>query len=135
MKNVKLFLKTVIKKDSNLVIHIFLCWYFLFHTFVGFAQRSSFGPDISRAIARPREDGKLDLIEQTWFQDHSVFKKQESPAKLSILNSYSFRGLFLVTGISSTLALVIFYVLLIKSKVTSCREFEPFNGLKSSIWL
>ena len=80
-------------------------------------------PDISWAIAKLREDGKLDMIQQTWFQYHSVFKKQESPTKPSILDSYSFCGLFLVTGTSSTLALIIFYVFLIRNKLTS--EGQP----------
>ena len=80
-------------------------------------------PDISWAIAKLREDGKLDMIQQTWFQDQSVLKKQESPTKPSILDSYSFRGLFLVTGTSSTLALIIFYVFLIRNKLTS--EGQP----------
>ena len=79
--------------------------------------------DISRAIAKLREDGELHKIHQTWFQDHSVFKKQESLTKPSILDSYSFRGLFLVTITSSTLALIIFYVFLIKNKLTN--EGQP----------
>ncbi|RVW75482.1 Glutamate receptor 2.7 [Vitis vinifera] len=88
-----------------------------------FPKGSPLVPDISWAIAKLREDGKLDMIQQTWFQDQSVFKKQESPTKPSILDSYSFRGLFLVTGTSSTLALIIFYVFLIRNKLTS--EGQP----------
>ena len=79
--------------------------------------------DISRAIAKLREDGELHKMQQTCFQDHSVFEKQESLTKPSILDSYSFRGLFLVTGASSTLALIIFYVFLIKNKLTN--EGQP----------
>ncbi|CBI17829.3 unnamed protein product, partial [Vitis vinifera] len=88
-----------------------------------FPKGSPLVPDISWAIAKLREDGKLDMIQQTWFQDQSVFKKQESPTKPSIFDSYSFRGLFLVTGTSSTLALIIFYVFLIRNKLTS--EGQP----------
>ena len=79
--------------------------------------------DISRAIAKLREDGELHKIEQTWFQDQSVFEKQESLTKPSILDFYSFRGLFLITGTSLTLALIIFYVFLIKNKLTN--EGQP----------
>ena len=79
--------------------------------------------DISRAIAKLREDGELHKIEQTWFQDQSVFEKQESLTKPSILDFYSFRGLFLITGTSLTLALIIFYVFLIRNKLTS--EGQP----------
>ncbi|CBI17828.3 unnamed protein product, partial [Vitis vinifera] len=88
-----------------------------------FPKGSPLVQDISRAIAKLRADGELHKIQQTWFQDHSVFKKQESLTKPSILDSYSFRGLFLVTGTSSTLALIIFYVFLIKNKLTS--EGQP----------
>lgn len=58
-------------------------------------------------------------MEKIWFQEHSVFKKQESPTQPSNVDSYSFRGLFLVTGITSTVALVLSYVLTIKNEVTS----------------
>lgn len=88
-----------------------------------FPKGSPLVHDISRAIAKLREDGELHKIEQTWFQDQSVFEKQESLTKLSILDFYSFRGLFLITGTSLTLALIIFYVFLIKNKLTN--EGQP----------
>ncbi|KAL6331906.1 hypothetical protein AAG906_020254 [Vitis piasezkii] len=88
-----------------------------------FLKGSPLVHEISRAMAKLKEDGELHKIEQTWFQDQSVFKKQESLTKPSILDFYSFRGLFLVTGTSSTLALIIFYVFLIINKLTN--EGQP----------
>ncbi|KAL6332020.1 hypothetical protein AAG906_020377 [Vitis piasezkii] len=78
-----------------------------------------------------REDGKLDMIQQTWFQDQSICKKQESPTKPSILDSYSFRGLFLVTGTSSTLALIIFYVFQIRNKLTNISDHPTDNNIST----
>ncbi|KAL3744056.1 hypothetical protein ACJRO7_013326 [Eucalyptus globulus] len=50
--------------------------------------------------------GKLYLISQNWFQNHSLYTNQDSAAKVARLDSYSFRGLFLITGITSALATI-----------------------------
>ncbi|KDO58533.1 hypothetical protein CISIN_1g044527mg [Citrus sinensis] len=78
-----------------------------------FQKGSPLVHDISRAIARLREEGTLAKIENVWFntQQSSNFMHEDStssnPSSLSLAN---FGGLFLITGISSTLALVIFLV-------------------------
>ncbi|KAL9453987.1 hypothetical protein AB3S75_009565 [Citrus x aurantiifolia] len=78
-----------------------------------FQKGSPLVHDISRAIARLREEGNLAKIENVWFntQQSSNFMHEDftssNPSSLSLAN---FGGLFLITGISSTLALVIFLV-------------------------
>ncbi|KDO38026.1 hypothetical protein CISIN_1g041608mg, partial [Citrus sinensis] len=75
-----------------------------------FQKGSSLVHDISKAIARLREEGTLTKIENEWFIDRqSSFMHKgsisDNPSSLSLTN---FGGLFLITGISLTLALVIF---------------------------
>ncbi|KAH9794054.1 hypothetical protein KPL71_004762 [Citrus sinensis] len=67
-----------------------------------FQKGSPLVHDISRAIARLREEGTLTKIENEWFNDRqSSFMHDDSirnnPSSLSLTN---FGGLFLVTGIS-----------------------------------
>ncbi|XP_056176779.1 glutamate receptor 2.7-like [Syzygium oleosum] len=71
-----------------------------------FPKGSPLVPDISASIAKLREDGKLHSISQNWFQNHSLFTNQDSATKVARLDLYSFRGLFLVTGITSAVAVI-----------------------------
>ncbi|XP_030535614.2 glutamate receptor 2.7-like isoform X2 [Rhodamnia argentea] len=64
-------------------------------------------PDISAAIAQMREEGKLNLISQNWFQNHSLLRNQDSATKVARLDLYSFRGLFLITAITSSVAAIV----------------------------
>ncbi|KAI3424502.1 uncharacterized protein J3R85_010607 [Psidium guajava] len=74
-----------------------------------FPKGSPLVADISASIAKMREDGKLHLIGQNWFQSHSLFTNQDSATKVARLDLYSFRGLFLITGITSTVAAIVSY--------------------------
>ncbi|KAK2650112.1 hypothetical protein Ddye_017601 [Dipteronia dyeriana] len=84
-----------------------------------FPMGSPLVPDISRAIASLREDGKLKMMENYWFyRRSSTFTNQQdsmnnNPSSLSL---GSFSGLFLITWISSTLALSIFFICLVYRK-------------------
>ncbi|KAK3183647.1 hypothetical protein Dsin_030933 [Dipteronia sinensis] len=75
-------------------------------------------PDLSRAIAKLREDGKLNMMENAWFKSsQSTFSTSSDNSDQDSSNNNnvnpltldSFRGLFLITGVSSTLALAILY--------------------------
>ncbi|KAK9226378.1 hypothetical protein WN943_011425 [Citrus x changshan-huyou] len=86
-----------------------------------FQKGSSLVHDISKAIARLREEGTLTKIENEWFIDRqSSFMHKgsisDNPSSLSLTN---FGGLFLITGISLTLALVIFLLPSIYKKMLS----------------
>ncbi|KAE8701373.1 hypothetical protein F3Y22_tig00110548pilonHSYRG00874 [Hibiscus syriacus] len=73
-----------------------------------FPKGSPLVQDISGAILRLREEEKLQMIENKWFNNtDSVFTNQNSASNPSRLNLHSFGGLFLVTGLSSTSALLI----------------------------
>ncbi|KAL3744055.1 hypothetical protein ACJRO7_013325 [Eucalyptus globulus] len=75
--------------------------------------------DISASIAKLREDGKLYMMSQNWFQNHSLFTNQDSETKVARLDLYNFRGLFLITGITSTVAVMVSYKLRKKESTTA----------------
>ncbi|KAK0589396.1 hypothetical protein LWI29_013666 [Acer saccharum] len=85
-------------------------------------------PDLSRAIAKLREDGKLNMMENVWFKSRqSTFTSSDSedPSNNNYVNPLtldSFRGLFLITGVSSTLALAILY---------SCWLYKNWHVMKN----
>ncbi|KAK2631801.1 hypothetical protein EUGRSUZ_L02423 [Eucalyptus grandis] len=87
-----------------------------------FPKGSPLVPDISASIAKLREDGKLHLISQNWFQNRSLFTNQDSATKVARLDSYSFRGLFLITGITSTVAVIASYKFRKKQSTTAQHE-------------
>ncbi|GMI98611.1 ARABIDOPSIS THALIANA GLUTAMATE RECEPTOR 1.3, glutamate receptor 1.3 [Hibiscus trionum] len=73
-----------------------------------FPKGSPLVQDMSSAIVRLREEEKLQMLENKWLNnDESIFINQDSRSNPSRLNLHSFGGLFLVTGLSSTSALLL----------------------------
>ncbi|KAF3434913.1 hypothetical protein FNV43_RR22000 [Rhamnella rubrinervis] len=72
-----------------------------------FRKGSHLVHDMSRAIEKLREEGELAKLETEWFHSKSTYEYEDStndsPEALSV---HDFGGLFLISGISSTLALV-----------------------------
>ncbi|KAK3435462.1 hypothetical protein EUGRSUZ_C00160 [Eucalyptus grandis] len=107
-----------------------------------FPKGSPLVPDISASIAKLREDGKLHLISQNWFQNPYLFTNQDSATKVARLDLYSFCGRFLITGITSTGAVTVSYRFRKKESTTAQQHevadppveetFSPFNGDKST---
>ncbi|KAL2488336.1 glutamate receptor 2.4 [Forsythia ovata] len=65
-----------------------------------FPKGSPLVPDISRAIIKLREEGKLVMLEREWFRNtQSSFLPDGAVTNTNILNFNQFRGLFLVSGI------------------------------------
>ncbi|KAK2979004.1 hypothetical protein RJ640_023586, partial [Escallonia rubra] len=86
----------------------------------GFAFRkgSPLVTEMSREIAKLREEGKLRELEKKWFKSESTLSLQQgSVTTPKILDLHSFGGLFLISGISSALALLIFLLYLVKEKL------------------
>ncbi|KAK1428542.1 hypothetical protein QVD17_17378 [Tagetes erecta] len=81
-----------------------------------FRKGSPLASDMSTQIAKMREDGTLSLLEKKWFEKQSS-SSQEPPSKPKTLNFSRFRGLFLISGISSTLALMISIIFLLRAKL------------------
>ncbi|KAJ4719201.1 Glutamate receptor [Melia azedarach] len=112
--------------DEIPYINIFLAKYSAHYAMIGpiypafngfgfvFQRGSPLVHDISRVIARLREEGTLKKIEDKWFNgghDQSRFMYEDSASNPSSLSLKNFGGLFLIIGFSSTLALVLFFIL------------------------
>ncbi|KAJ0112923.1 hypothetical protein Patl1_03159 [Pistacia atlantica] len=76
-----------------------------------FRKGSSLVPYMSRAIAKLRENGKLMKLEHEWFKRQSTFASEDDDPSSVVkpLTLDSFRGLFLISGVSSALALAVLY--------------------------
>ncbi|KAI3667873.1 hypothetical protein L6452_42943 [Arctium lappa] len=81
-----------------------------------FQKGSPLVPEMSRQIAKIREDGTLRLLEKKWFEKHSL-SSQDPPTKPKTLNFGRFRGLFIISGISSAFALLISLICLLHAKL------------------
>lgn len=76
-----------------------------------FPKGSSLVPDLSRAILSLTESQEMRDIERRWFGDPSSCPQQgSSPFSSGSLDFNSFYGLFLITGLTSILALLIYAV-------------------------
>ncbi|KAL5802814.1 hypothetical protein ACOSQ4_031119 [Xanthoceras sorbifolium] len=78
-----------------------------------FRKGSPLAPDMSRAIAQLRENGTLRTIENEWFKCPLALTSDETSNNVKPLTIDSFRGLFLITGVSSALALAMLSICLI----------------------
>ncbi|KAB2022611.1 hypothetical protein ES319_D07G223100v1 [Gossypium barbadense] len=97
-----------------------------------FPKGSPLVQDISSAIMRLREEEKLQLMENKWFRStKSIFTDQDTRSNPSRLNLHSFGGLFLVTGISSTSALLL--CLFQKTRAIIIRKFKFFLNSMDSV--
>ncbi|KAJ0053036.1 hypothetical protein Pint_03107 [Pistacia integerrima] len=76
-----------------------------------FRKGSPLVPYMSRAIAKLRENGKLMKLEHEWFKRQSTFASEDDDPSSVVkpLTLDSFRGLFLISGVSSALALAVLY--------------------------
>ncbi|KAJ0090976.1 hypothetical protein Patl1_12659 [Pistacia atlantica] len=85
--------------------------------------------DVSRAILNVTEGQKMNEIEDAWF------KKNNCPDPSTLVSSHSlglnsFWGLFLIAGIASILALIIFMAIFVYEHRELLKKSDP----KSSLW-
>ncbi|CAI0446853.1 unnamed protein product [Linum tenue] len=87
-----------------------------------FPKGSRLAGDMSAAIAKLREEGKLQLMQDAWFNgrqgDRDVPVEDEDDDSVKPLTLERFDGLFLISGSSSVLALFLFCML--KLRVCRC---------------
>ncbi|KAJ0984980.1 hypothetical protein J5N97_003336 [Dioscorea zingiberensis] len=86
--------------------------------------------EVSRAILNVIESDTMMAIERKWFGDPANCPSDSNELHSSSLNFRSFGGLFLITGVVSTLALILFFTMYI---------YKNWNELKavameSSVW-
>lgn len=76
-------------------------------------------PEISEAIVRLREEGKLKELEDKWFKNQSsLLPLANAGNQLNTLSLDNFQGLFLVSGISKAIAFVVFIIFALNKKLS-----------------
>nr|GMD14220.1 glutamate receptor 1.2-like [Ipomoea batatas] len=84
-----------------------------------FEKGSPLVPEISRAIARLREEGKLAELEDKWFKSRpSMLTQDDETSNIKTLNVDNFRGLFLLNGISKAIAVTMFLCVVLGNKLS-----------------
>ncbi|KAM5550893.1 hypothetical protein ABKV19_027303 [Rosa sericea] len=90
-----------------------------------FPKGSKLVHDISRQIEILREEGKLVEMEEAWFHSKKTdLMFDDTTSDPNTLNLHSFRGLFLVSGVSSVVALILFTIFLVKEKWHVVKTFK-----------
>ncbi|KAL7584331.1 hypothetical protein Lser_V15G42039 [Lactuca serriola] len=82
-----------------------------------FQKGSPLATEMSTQIAKMREDGTLKALEDKWLKHKSaVMSKEFSSPSPKILNLYGLRGLFIISGVSMALALLVSMIELVCEK-------------------
>ena len=95
-----------------------------------FPKGSPLVPDISRAVLNMTEGDKMKEIENAWFGKQSRCLDSSPRVTSSSLSLKSFSGLFLIAGVASLLALMIFMVMFVYKEKNMLRPSES----RISIW-
>ncbi|KAB2020889.1 hypothetical protein ES319_D07G100400v1 [Gossypium barbadense] len=74
-----------------------------------FPKGSALARDISREIAKLREDGRLQALQNAWFQTPIIdFDSEDTTNSVNSLTVGDFRGLFLISGAFLAIACILF---------------------------
>ncbi|KAL8253097.1 hypothetical protein R6Q59_036790 [Mikania micrantha] len=92
-----------------------------------FPKGSPFCANISTQIAKLREEGTLQMLQEKWFGQISDSKSPHAP---NILNFKGLRGLFLLSGVSMAVALLLFMLYYTHEKLHSTYENAMLVGGK-----
>ncbi|KAF2313056.1 hypothetical protein GH714_008934 [Hevea brasiliensis] len=95
-----------------------------------FPKGSPLVPDVSRAILNVTEGDKMKEIEQEWFGKQSNCPDPSSSVSSSSLSLQSFWGLFLIAGVASVSALLVFTARFVYEH----RQASMRSDSKASIW-
>ncbi|CAN1327311.1 Glutamate receptor 2.7 [Linum perenne] len=91
-----------------------------------FQKGSPLAADVSKAILKLSEDGELKKLEEQWFATPRECLDIESDHATGSLSLQNFWGLYVITGATSTLCLMVFLVKLLKK----CK----FSQEEGTIW-
>ncbi|KAI5344572.1 hypothetical protein L3X38_012449 [Prunus dulcis] len=89
-----------------------------------FPKGSNLVHDMSMQIQQMREEGKLIEMEKVWFHKGTIPMFDNTNSDPNTLNFHTFRGLFLITGVSSAFALFIFIIFPLKEKWYAVKKFR-----------
>ncbi|XP_027109701.2 glutamate receptor 1.2-like [Coffea arabica] len=86
--------------------------------------------DISQAIVKLREEGKLEMMEKKWFKSQSPLMLDDASPTPNILNLQSFGGLFFVSFISCVSVLLIHFTSILLKKLQLKNIIKFLDGGK-----
>jgi glutamate receptor, ionotropic, plant len=92
-----------------------------------FPNGSPMVPEVSRAIVGLTEGDDMGLVERKWFGAPGTCGDGVDASNAS-LTLWNFRGLFLITGVTSSLVLLIYLVMFVYQERHELRAAEPNSG-------
>ncbi|KAM1969544.1 hypothetical protein ACFX16_016750 [Malus domestica] len=127
--------------DENPYMKLFLAKYCSKYTMVEptfkadgfgfvFPKGSPLARDVSRAILNVNEGDRMKKIEKKWFNKESSCSDPNSLVHFNGLSLESFRGLFLIAGLASTLALLIYAATFLHEHKEILLRLDP----EASLW-
>lgn len=116
-------------RTAWIIIHLLML------NFQAFSKGSTLVADLSQAIARLRAEEKLIMLENAWFKAQSdITFGDTTPNAVDRLSFAKFSGLFLITGISSALALAMFFIFLLHRNWHLLKKFDLNLLILRWIW-
>ncbi|XP_022715796.1 glutamate receptor 2.7-like [Durio zibethinus] len=101
-----------------------------------FQKGSPIATDVSRAILKLSEDGTLKSLEEKWFAPSPECSVNVTDSRTDSLSIHSFWGLYIISGATSTVCLLLFLTRLLKKY---CRHQGDYVGNLSpvnvSVWI
>lgn len=96
-----------------------------------FQKGSPLAPDVSREILEMKDNGRMDGISRKWFGEGGCGSRIGTAAESKRLTVKNFKGLFLISGLSSFSALAIFsFTFLYKNR----RVLRAHSSLKQKVY-
>ncbi|XP_027109513.2 glutamate receptor 1.2-like [Coffea arabica] len=89
--------------------------------------------DMSQAIVKLREEGKLEMMEKKWFKSQSSFMPENATSTPNILNLDSFGGLFVVSFLSCVSVLFIRFTFMLFKKFGLKNFIKLLDGGKLAL--
>ncbi|KAF5201854.1 Glutamate receptor 2.2 [Thalictrum thalictroides] len=107
---------------------------FAYTMFVAFPKGSPIARDFSKAFLKLSEDGTLNKLDSYWFKPSS--QCSDNNMNNQSLSLGNFWGLFLVTGLTSTIVLILYIVRLFrKFRRLSVPPMDTESGQEDSVWI
>jgi len=101
--------------------------------FQAFPKGSPLVPDVSRAVLNITEGDKMTKIESAWFGKQSNCPDSSTSVTSNSLSLKSFWGLFLIAGVASLLALIIFMVMFVYKERKVLRPLNSTISIRSKV--
>ena len=101
--------------------------------FQAFPKGSPLVPDVSRAVLNMTEGDKMKEIENAWFGKQSNCPYSSTSVTSNSLSLKSFWGLFLIAGVASLLALIIFMVMFVYKERKMLRPLNSRISTRSKV--